>query len=173
MPKGVEKDALAANGTATGQAASAYNTLNPIYSAMATNPQGLTPTQKANALTASAQGTGGGVASAVGQGGLYAARTGNAGAATAALDDASRTAGVTNSTNDLSVQNQSDAIARQQQTQGLNGLNSIYSGANSTGLGYLNTADNASQATNAATMGYVNAGLGALGVKSTGLKYGV
>src|SRR5258708_3695971 len=97
---------------------------------MATNPKGYTPIQKANALTASSQSAGGGVASAVGQGGLLAARTGNAGGATAALDDAARSADVTNSKNALDVQNQSDQLATQNKRIGLAGLNDIYNEAN-------------------------------------------
>lgn len=139
---GVKTDALANYGTNSANAAGAVNELNPIYSQMATGDDGLTPQQKADALTASSQSTGGGVASAVGQGGLLAARTGNAGGATAAIDDAARTAGVTNSANALNVQNQSDAIARQNQATGLNGLNSIYDEANGQADASLNTANN-------------------------------
>src|SRR5258708_6753022 len=108
---------------------------------MATNPKGYTPIQKANALTASSQSAGGGVASAVGQGGLLAARTGNAGGATAALDDAARSADVTNSKNALDIQNQSDALATQNKRIGLAGLNGIYDQANGQADASLNTAN--------------------------------
>jgi hypothetical protein len=139
---GVKTDALANYGTNSNNAAGALNTINPIYSSMATNPQGLTPIQKANALTASSQSAGGGVASAVGQGGLLAARTGNAGGATAALDDAARSADVTNSKNALDVQNQSDQLATQNQRIGLAGLNGIYDESNNQANASLNTATN-------------------------------
>src|SRR5258708_9691735 len=108
---------------------------------MATNPKGYTPIQKANALTASSQSAGGGVASAVGQGGLLAARTGNAGGATAALDDAARSADVTNSKNALDVQNQSDQLATQNKRIGLAALNDIYNEANGQADASLNTAN--------------------------------
>jgi hypothetical protein len=138
---GVKKDALANYGTNSGNAASALSTINPIYSSMATHPEGYTPIQKADALTASSQSAGGGVASAVGQGGLLAARTGNAGAPTAALDDAARSAEVTNSKNALDVQNQSDQLATQNQRIGLAGLNGIYQDANQQADASLNTAN--------------------------------
>lgn len=156
---GVEKNALANSANAVNQSTAAYNTVNPIYSAMATAPQGFTPTQKANMLTASSQSGGGGVASAVGQGGLYAARTGQAGGATAALDDAARSAGVTNSSNALNVQNESDQLATQNQRIGLSGLNGIYNDANSTATNDLNTANSAAQAEAARKMGYIKMGL--------------
>lgn len=156
---GVEKNALANSSTATGQATTAYNDVNPIYSKLATGTVGYTPQQKSDQLTASSQSLGGGVSAAVGQGGLLAARTGNAGGATAALDDASRQAGVTQSGNALDVQNQSDQLATQNQRVGLAGENSIYNDANSTGVGYLNTADAAAQAEAQRKMGYVNMGL--------------
>jgi len=163
MPKGVEKNALAAQGNAVNQSQAAYNTVNPIYSSMAASPQGFTPTEKANALTASSQSLGGGVAGAVGQGGLLAARTGNAGGATAALDDAARGAAVQQSTNALDVQNQSDQLATQNQRVGLAGLNGIYNNANSTALGNLNTANSASQANAANKLSYLKLGLNTLG----------
>lgn len=133
--------ALTNSSTNAGNAAGALNTINPIYSEMATGTMGLTPDQKASALTASSQSAGGGMASAVGQGGLLAARTGNAGGATAAIDDAARSAEVANSKNALDVQNQSNTIARQNQAQGLAGLNSIYDTANGQADASLNTAN--------------------------------
>src|SRR5258708_4518766 len=96
---GIKKDAIANYGTNATNAASAVNTINPIYSSMATDPQGYTPTQKANALTASSQSAGGGVASSGGQGGLLAARTGNAAGATPALDVSAPSPALTNTTN--------------------------------------------------------------------------
>lgn len=138
----VQAPALANYNTNAATAAGALNTINPIYSQMATGTDGLTQQQMGNALTASSQSAGGGMASAVGQGGLLAARTGNAGGAAAAVDDAARTAGVTNSKNALDVQNESDAIARANQSQGLAGMNSIYNDANGQADASLNTANN-------------------------------
>jgi len=159
---GVEKNALAASSNAGNQSQSAFNSINPIYNNLASGTVGYTPTEKANQLTASSQSLGGGVAGAVGQGGLLAARTGNAGGATAALDDASRQAGVQQGENALGVQNASDQLATQNQRVGLSGLNSIYSGGNSAGENYLGTANSAQQAAAARTQGYVKMGLGAL-----------
>lgn len=156
---GVEKNALANSAGAVGQATGAYNTVNPIYSKLATGTVGYTPQQKSNELTASGQSLGGGVAAATGQAGLEAARTGNAGGSAAALDDAAHNAATIQSSNALDVQNRSDDLATQNQRVGLGGLNSIYSDANKTGVDYLNTADSAAQAEAARKMGYIKAGL--------------
>lgn len=142
---GIEKNALAQSGTNSTTAAGALGAINPIYQNLATGTAGYTPTQKANALTSSSQALGGGVASAVGQGGLLAARTGNAGGAAAALDDASRQAGVQQGANALDVQQQSDQLAHQNQQIGLSGLNSIYQGANGQTTSALNAASGAPQ----------------------------
>lgn len=163
---GVEKNALNNSANAVTQANGAYNTVNPIYTAMAEHPTGYTPQQKANLNTASMESVGGSVAGAVGQGNLEAARTNNAGGYTAALDDAARGGMVQNSENALGVQNQDAQLATQNQRIGLNGLNGIYQDANQTGEGYLNTANSASQAAANRKMGYVKMGLqtaGALG----------
>lgn len=160
---GVEKDALAASGTAQNQAAGAYGTLNPIYTQEATNPQGFTQQQTANQLTASAQNLGGGVAADVGQGALLAARTNNAGGATAAIDAAAHGAQAQQSENALGVQNQSAMLARQQQQQGLAGLNGIYDDANRTGGDYLNTANSAAQAAAANKLAWTKFGVQTLG----------
>jgi hypothetical protein len=165
---GVEKNALANSGTAAGQATNAYNTVNPIYSKLATGTVGYSPTQKANELTASSQSLGGGLAADVGAGGLLAARTGNAGGATAALDDAARNAASTQSSQALDVQNRSNDLATENQRVGLSGLNSIYNDANSTGVGYLNTANSAAQAEANRKMGYIRMGLDAVGAAAGG-----
>lgn len=156
---GVEKNALANSGAAVAQATNAYNTVNPIYSKLATGTVGYTPQQKADELTASSQSGGGGVASAVGQGGLLAARTGNAGGAAAALDDASRNAVAQQSSDSLGVANRSADLATQNQRVGLAGENSIYNDANRTGTDYLNTANSAAQAEANRKMGYIKLGL--------------
>ncbi len=160
---GVEQQALAGSGDARTQAMSAYNTVNPIYSKLATGSVGLTPQQKSNMLTASADSLGGGVSSATGQGGLYAARTGNAGGATAAIDDAARQAGVQQSENALNVENTDAEVARQNQKLGLAGLNGIYDDASRTGVDYLNTANSASQAKRNALYGLISPAMSVLG----------
>jgi hypothetical protein len=141
----VEKAALGSYGAATGQATNAYNIANPIYAQEATNPQGFTPQQKADMLTASNGALGGSNSAAVGQGALLAARTNNAGGADAAIADAARAAGAQQSQNALGVDNQSAMLARQQQQQGLAGLNGIYADANGAAQGYLGTAEQAAQ----------------------------
>lgn len=142
---GVKDAAMTNYGTNSANAAGALSTINPIYSQMAAGGMGYTPQQKSDQLTASSQSLGGGVAGAVGQGGLMAARTGNAGGAAAALDDASRQAGVQQSSNALDVQNRSDQLATDNQRVGLSGLNSIYSGANGQADASLNTANQAAK----------------------------
>lgn len=140
---GVKADAIQQYGNSTGQAQSAYNTLDPIYSQWATNPQGLTPQQKSDMLTASGQSLGGGVAAATGEGNLDAARTGNEGAMAGALDDAARQAQVQQSQNALGVENQDAQLARRQQEMGVAGLDSIYNHAGDMGQSYLALANNA------------------------------
>ena len=131
--------------TAQNQGASAYGTMQPIFSQMATNPQGLTEQQKANMLTSSQQSLGGGQSAAAGAGALMAARSGNAGAAVGAISDSARQAGVTGSQNALGIQNQDAMLARQQQEQGLNGLQGIYNTGNQTSVNALNTANQAAK----------------------------
>lgn len=160
---GVERNALANSAQSVGQAKTAYDTVNPIYSRLATGTTGYTPQQKADELTASSQSLGGGQAAAVGQGGLLEARTGNAGGAAAAIDDAAHNAATVQSSNALDVQNRSDALATQNQRVGLSGLNSVYGDANRTGADYLSTANSAAQAEAQRKMGYLKLGLGAVG----------
>lgn len=143
MPKGVEGQALNGYGTASGQATNAYNTAMPIYQQMATRPQGYTPQEMANRTTASLQSLGGANSAAAGEGALASARTNNAGGYQAAIDDAARQSGAQQSQNVLGIMDQSDALQRQQQQEGLQGLSNIYGEGNSAAQGYLNTADQA------------------------------
>jgi hypothetical protein len=161
MPKGVEKDALGSYGTATGQANNAYGVAAPIYQQMAQRPQGYTPQQMANQVTASNQTLGGANSSAVGEGALASARTNNAGGYQAAIDDAARQSGAQQSQNVLGIQNRSDMLARQQQEQGLEGLSGVYREGNQAGQGYLNEANQA--AANNPWMKLLQAGVGASG----------
>jgi hypothetical protein len=140
---GIQSSAQNAATTAQGQSTAAYGAMNPIYTQMATNPQGYTPQQSANMITQSGQSLGGGQAAAVGAANLMTARTGNAGGYGVDLDAAARTAGRQQSANSLDVATQSAQLQRAQQAQGLAGLNSIYNGANSTGTSDLNAATNA------------------------------
>jgi hypothetical protein len=140
---GVKGDALGSYGTATGQADNAFGIAAPIYGQMARKPQGYMPQEMADRITASNQTLGGSNAAAVGEGALASARTNNAGGYQAAIDDAARTSGATQSENVLGVMNQSDALKRQQQEEGLSGLSNIYGTASKTGMGYLDLANQA------------------------------
>lgn len=140
---GVKRDAFGSYGTATGQAGNAYGIAAPIYQKMAQRPQGYLPQEMADRITASNQTLGGSNAAAAGEGALTAARTNNAGGYQAAIDDAARQSGAQQSENVLGVMNQSDALKRQQQQEGLEGLSGIYNDANRTGLGYLDLANQA------------------------------
>jgi hypothetical protein len=110
---------------------------------MATAPTGDTPQERANMLTRSGQTLGGGNAAIVGQGNLMTARTGNAGGYQAVADSAARTSMAQQSDNTLGIDERDAALKRQQQLEGLSGLNSIYSGANRTSTDYLNIANTA------------------------------
>jgi hypothetical protein len=140
---GVKQDAFGSYGNATGQANNAYNVANPIYTQMAEHPQGFTPQEKANQLTASADALGGSNASAVGTGALTAARTNNAGGYAAAVDDAARNAAATQSDNALGIENKDAMLRRSQQAEGLSGLQNTYNDANKTGADYLDIANKA------------------------------
>jgi hypothetical protein len=59
----------------------------------------------------------------------------------------------------LQVQDQNAQLMQKQQAMGLEGLQSIYGTSTGAGLGYLNTADQAAQATTAANMGWTKLGL--------------
>lgn len=138
---GVKNDAFAGLGQAQGQADNAYNTVNPIYTQEATHPMGLTPQQIADQRTASDQTLGGSDAAAAGEGARLAATTNNAGGYQAAIAEAARRAGQTQSQNNLGIDNESDMLARQQQQEGLAGLNGIYNTQSQDALSYLNTAN--------------------------------
>lgn len=138
---GVKNDAFAGLGQAQGQADNAYNVTNPIYTQEAQHPMGLTPQQIADQTTASNQTLGGSNAAAAGEGALQAARTNNAGGYQAGIAETARQAGATQSQNNLGIQNESDMLARQQQQQGLAGLNGIYNTQSGDALNYLNTAN--------------------------------
>jgi len=140
---GVKKDAFGSYGTATGQANGAFNTANPIYTQEAQRPQGYLPQEMADRITASNQTLGGANAAVAGESALASARTNNAGGYQAAIDDAARNASVTQSENNLGILNQSSALQRQQQQQGLEGLSNEYGTAGKLGQGYLDLANRA------------------------------
>jgi hypothetical protein len=126
-----------------GRAGGAWDAMFPTLLEDATNPQGLSPQEKATMNTASSQSLGGSVAGAVGQGSLLAARTKNPGSATAALDASSKHAGETASKNALGVEEFSTNLAHQKQVNALRELGSLY-GTNTEGLSKMLDAANQS-----------------------------
>lgn len=108
-----------------GNADSLYGQLTPMYSKMATNPQGFTKGEMNDMTTSSMQSTGGSVAGAVGEGNLEAARTGNVGGYQGALRDAARRGIVTNSNNALGTQRANTALKEVQREQGISGLQGL------------------------------------------------
>lgn len=139
---GVKKDAFAIQGQNGAQNLSAYNTVNPVYSAFAQGNQGMTQSQVANANTSLQQSQGGTQAGAVGEGNLQAARTGNIGGYSAAVDDAARSGGVTSSQGSLNVQNENAQMAHQNQLTGLQGEQQLFNTTDQAQLGALNAANN-------------------------------
>ena len=142
---GVEKKAMADSGVGSSQSLAAYNTLAPQYRQMVNNPQGFTPQQRSDLTTSTLDTAGGSTAGAVGQGALLANRTNNAGAATAAIDDAARTGATTATDAAMGIGIQNAQLARQQQTQGLAGMQDLYSGGNSASNAALGIANSNQQ----------------------------
>lgn len=127
-------------------AAGSWNALFPTLVQNATDPTGLSASEKANMNTASSQATGGSVAGAVGQGTSMAARTKNPGAYGAALDASSKHASETQSKNALGVEMESSNLAHQKQQTALSELGSLY-GTNVKGLGEMLDAANTAMGT--------------------------
>lgn len=118
-----------ATSTATNYGAAATgvgSSLVPELTKEATNPTGMTPTEKNNLLVAGAQGAGGATAGITGQADLEAARTHNTGALSGVLDQAARekTKALSNTT--LGVANQDVALKEKQRQEGLAGLQGVY-----------------------------------------------
>jgi hypothetical protein len=140
----------------------AYSTLMPMYTSMATNPQGFDKPTINNLTTAGMQSTGGSVAGAVGQGNLAAARTGNVGGYQFALDNAARTGIKTNADNALAVQNEDAQYKATQKGVGLSGMTGLY-GSN------LNAATGQTNAQNQSTQALTDAGKSGWFQNMTGL----
>lgn len=109
----------------SGNASALYGTLAPQLTSEALNPQGLTPTEKAQMNTAGQQSAGGSMAGAVGQGGLQAARTRNAGGADAALQESARNAGQQASTAALKTEMADTNLKEKERQSGLSGLEGL------------------------------------------------
>lgn len=129
--------------SATGRnnAASLYGTLSPTLSTMATNPQGINPTDMAKIQTSNMQTAGGANSGAVGQGSLLAARTKNAGTADSAIAKSGEAASQNLSTANLKAQNENQQLKEQQRTEGVKGLTSLYGTNTSAELGGLNASN--------------------------------
>lgn len=177
MPK---KQAQAAQGAATtaagtgagyGSAASGIgSSLVPELTKEATNPTGLTPTEKNNELVAGEQGAGGANAGIVGTGNLEAARTHNTGALSGVLDEAARAKTRQLSNTALGVENQNTALKESQRQSGIKGLEGMFGtdvGAQLKAQGLV-PEDIKAWNSSPTALGEVEGGLGTLGSLATG-----
>jgi len=122
-----------------------YNQLDPTFTQMATNPTGMSQTELSDANTASEQSAGGALGAVEGAANQDAAANRNSGSFAPALDNASRGASKTLSNDALGVQNENTALKTQQQTEGLQGLQSLDSQQNNdvlSSLGLQDTSNN-------------------------------
>lgn len=127
-------------------ATAAYANLMPQYTNMALNPQGFSPTDKANFNTANMQASGGATAGAVTQGNLNAARTRNAGAYQGTLSQATRAGAQESGDNALKVQNADALLKQQQQQEGLAGESGLYNSNLGAATGQTNAENQSTQA---------------------------
>lgn len=136
----------ALTGSSSNNANNLYNTLIPTFNSEATNPQGFTPTEKANMTTASNQSLGGGVASAVGEANSGGAAKRNSGSFAPALDEASRSATRQQSENNLGIQDKDTMLKNINRQSGISGLSGLQSQQNAdilSSLGLQNQSTNA------------------------------
>ena len=129
--------------TGINNAASLYGTLSPTLSTMATNPQGINPADMAKIQTSNMQTAGGANSGAVGQGSLLAARTKNAGTADSAIAKSGEAASQNLSKANLATQNENQQLKAKQQSEGLNGLQSLYGTNEKAALGGLDASNTA------------------------------
>lgn len=129
--------------TGINNANSLYGTLNPTLSTMATNPQGINPADMAKIQTSNMQTAGGANAGAVGQGSLLSARTKNAGTADAAIAKSGEAASQNLSKANLATQNENQQLKTKQQSEGLQGLDSLYGTNSRQALGGLDASNTA------------------------------
>ncbi len=129
--------------TGATNAASLYGTLSPTLTTMAVNPQGINPADMAKIQTSNMQTAGGANAGAVGQGSLLSARTKNAGTADAAIAKSGESAAENLSKANLSAQTENQALKTKQQSEGVEGLNSLYGTNSKTALGGLDASNDA------------------------------
>lgn len=103
-----------------------YGTLIPQLTSEISNPQGFSPTAKANLTTSAQQSTGGATAGASGRGALLAGRTRNAGTADAAIGDAMRSGAQDLSQKSVDIEGQDAELKEHQRQEGLSALQGIY-----------------------------------------------
>lgn len=109
-----------------GNANSIFSDLSPELMAQASHPQGMSPTDKAAADTASEESAGGTEGAAVGSGLLRAARTRNAGGADAAMGASARTAGAQLSSAALKTQLENASLKQKEQAGAESELGGMY-----------------------------------------------
>lgn len=124
---------------------SLYNQLDPTFTQMATNPTGMSQTELSDANTAASQSAGGALGADAGAANQDAAANRNSGSFAPALDQASHDSEQTLSNDALGVQNANTGLKEQQQTEGLQGLQSLDNQQNSdvlSSLGLQDTSNN-------------------------------
>ena len=147
---GIKGEEMANSSTAQGleelygnQAQGLNNTLTPVLTNEAINPQGYSPTQVAAQTTAAEQTAGGSNAGATGGALLRAARTRNVGAAPAAIDASNQHASENLSQTNAGIQTKNADLQQRQRQQGISGLESLYGtnvGAQENALNTSNTS---------------------------------
>jgi hypothetical protein len=121
--------ATTAGTTAAGYGSAATGiggTLSPILTKEATNPTGLTPTEKNTALVAGEQGAGGATGSVAGAAGLQANRSRNTGALSSVLDAAARAKSQQFSRGAEGVANEDTMLKESNRQAGIRGLQGLY-----------------------------------------------
>lgn len=129
-----------------GKANALYDQLTPTYEQEITNPQGFGAADLASMNTAAQQSTGGAVGATVGQSGRMAAANRNSGSFAPTLDEASRDAGRTLSSNALDIQGKNANLKQSQRQAGISGLQGLEGQQNSNVLGSIGLQDQSSEA---------------------------
>ena len=113
-------------GLYSNQAQGLNNTLTPVLTNEAINPQGYSPTEMAAQTTAAEQTAGGANAGATGGALLRASRTRNVGAAPAAIAQANRQGSQDLSQTNAKIQTNNANLKNNQRQAGLSGLEGLY-----------------------------------------------
>lgn len=124
--KAAGQGAQSVAGGAGAQAQQVGSTIIPTLERTATNPTGLTPTQRNNYMVSAQEATGGVNAGLKGAADLATARTRNAGGYSAALDEAARQKQRQMATSTQDVNNLDTQLANQKQAQALQQLQGLY-----------------------------------------------